>query len=182
MVKTVKKLLKESDDPYMALLTYRTTPFPWCGHSPAELLMGRKLRANLPLTKEQLCPRWPNLEEFKRQNKVFKSKQKRDFDRRHGVRPLPQIPNGTKAWDTSGDQPVSGRVVAPSKAPRSYIVETPCGQVRRNRRHLNVVPESTESDQGEINEREPDSPHPSPPRRIMTRSQTGTIVPRPDRF
>ena len=27
-VRTIKKLLKESDDPHMALLTYRTTPFP----------------------------------------------------------------------------------------------------------------------------------------------------------
>ena len=179
MVKTAKKLLKESDDPYMALLTYRTTPFPWCGHSPAELLMGRKLRANLPLTKEQLSPQWPDLEEFKRQNKAFKSKQKRDYDRRHSVRPLPQIPNGAKAWDTSGDQPVSGRVVAPTKAPRSYIVETPGGRVRRNRRHLNVEPEDTEGDQGE---KEPDPPDPSPPRRIVTRSRTGTVVPPPDCF
>lgn len=40
-VKTVKRLLKDSDDPYLSLLSYRTTPLPWCGISPAELLMGR---------------------------------------------------------------------------------------------------------------------------------------------
>ena len=34
-VKTVKKLLKETRDPHMALLTYRITPFPWCKRSPA---------------------------------------------------------------------------------------------------------------------------------------------------
>ena len=40
-VKTVKKLLKLSKDPYLALLNYRSTPLPWCGRSPGELLMGR---------------------------------------------------------------------------------------------------------------------------------------------
>ena len=42
-VKTVKALLKKYADLYLALLAYRATPFPWCGHSPAELLMGRQL-------------------------------------------------------------------------------------------------------------------------------------------
>ena len=141
-VRTIKRLLKELDDPLMALLTYRTTPFPWCGRSPVELLMGRQLRANLPLAKEQLCPQWPYLEEFKQRNMEFKSKQKRDYDRQHRVRPLPLIPYDAEVWDTSGDQPTSGRVVAPAGAPRSYIVDTPTGRVRRNRRHLNVNPES----------------------------------------
>ena len=40
-VQAVKRLLKQSDGPYMALLTYRTTPLPWCNFSPSELLMGR---------------------------------------------------------------------------------------------------------------------------------------------
>ena len=31
VVKTVKKLLKESSDQYLALLSYRATPLPWCG-------------------------------------------------------------------------------------------------------------------------------------------------------
>ena len=34
-VQTMKNLLRESTDPYMALLTYRSTPLPWCGLSPA---------------------------------------------------------------------------------------------------------------------------------------------------
>ena len=40
-VQTVKNLLKDAGDPYLALLTYWSTPLPWCGLSPAELLMGR---------------------------------------------------------------------------------------------------------------------------------------------
>ena len=42
-VRTVKGLLKQSADPYMALLSYRATPLPFCGLSPAELLMGRRI-------------------------------------------------------------------------------------------------------------------------------------------
>ena len=63
-VKTVKRLLNESKDPYMALLIYRTTPLPWCNLTPAELLMGRKLRTNLPQIQELLKPSWPYLEKF----------------------------------------------------------------------------------------------------------------------
>ena len=41
-VGTTKDMLKKAEDPYIALLTYRTTPLHKC-FSPAELLMGRKL-------------------------------------------------------------------------------------------------------------------------------------------
>ena len=104
-VKTIKKLLNESRDPHMALLTYWSTPSPWCGRSPAELLKGRQLRGNLPLTKEQLCPQWPYLKDFKQQNKRFKSKQKQDYDRRHRACPLLPIPNDSDMWDTAGVRP-----------------------------------------------------------------------------
>ena len=42
-VKTIKGLLKKSDDQYETLLAYRATPLS-NGYSPAEILMGRKLR------------------------------------------------------------------------------------------------------------------------------------------
>ena len=40
-VQTVKKLLKQAEDPWVALLNYRAAPLPWCNLSPAKLLMGR---------------------------------------------------------------------------------------------------------------------------------------------
>ena len=97
-VQTVK-LLKESSDPYMALLTYRSTPFPWCCLLPAELLMGRRLRANIPLLSEQL----EIFNEFRRKNHVFEDKQKRDFNRHHGTRSLSLLPDDTDVWITSGE-------------------------------------------------------------------------------
>jgi len=172
-VQTVKNLLKESKDPHMALLTYRSTPFPWCNLSPAELLMGRRLRANIPLLNDQLIPDWDFLEEFRSNNRIFKDRQKRDFDRRHRTRALPPIPDDSDVWITSGNQPVTGRVVSPASTPRSYVVETPTGQVRRNRQHLNRMPESHEPiDQTEHSTRDP----------IMTRTRTGTVIRPPDRL
>ncbi len=55
-VKTMKQLLEKSSDPFMALLSYRSTPLPWCGLSPAELSMGRKVRTNVPQTNKYLIP------------------------------------------------------------------------------------------------------------------------------
>ena len=171
-VQTVKKLLKESPDPHMALLTYRCTPFPWCGLSPAELLMGRRLHANIPLLDEQLTPDWKYLGEFRRKNHVFKERQKRNYDRHHGTRSLSPIPDDSGVWVTSTDQPVSGTVISPADTPRSYMVETPAGLLHRNRQHLNQVPKNEESSNQETFTREP----------IMTRSRTGTRIQPPDRF
>ena len=86
-VQTVKQLLKGSEDPFLALLAYRSTPLPWCGRTPAELLMGRNIRCQLPHTPETLLPKWPYLSEFRRKNDLFKTKQKTDyvFDTESGI-------------------------------------------------------------------------------------------------
>ena len=54
-VSTIKSLLQKSKDPYLAVLAYRSTPLEQ-GYSPAELLMSRKLRTNIPTVQEQLVP------------------------------------------------------------------------------------------------------------------------------
>ena len=141
-VQTVKNLLKDSTDHHMALLTYRSTPFPWCNLSPAKLLMGRRIRSNIPLIKDQLVPKWEFLEEFKNNNISVKENQKRVYDRRHRTKPLPVLSDHADVWITGDTQPISGRVNASGDTLRSYLVETPSGQVRRNRHHLNKVPET----------------------------------------
>lgn len=46
-VKIMKTILNKARDPYMSLLAHVTTPVD-CRYSPSELLMGRKLRTNVP--------------------------------------------------------------------------------------------------------------------------------------
>ena len=163
-VQTAKKLLKGSTDPYLSLLMYRTTPLPWCGLSPAELLMGRRLRSNIPQTIGTLTPQWPHLEDFRVANAELKQKQKSNYDSRHGARPLADIPNDTQVWVTTSGTQAPGQVTAHADTPRSYLVTTPTGVIRRNRTHLTVNPDTQSVDTPDDHDRSP----------IMTRSRTGS--------
>ena len=89
MVKTVKKLLKHAADPYKSVLSYRATPLPWCGLSPAELLMGRRIRTDIPQVKDNLVPKWEHIQKFKELDEKYKQSQKNNYDRHHRVRTLP---------------------------------------------------------------------------------------------
>ena len=79
MVQIIKRLLKHSVDLHLAVLSYRATPMLWCGLSPSELCMGRRIRTTILLVTKQLIPSWSYLPEFKKDNKKFKEKQKEDF-------------------------------------------------------------------------------------------------------
>ena len=92
MVKTVKKLLDKCTDPHQALLSYQSTPLAWCALSPAELLMGSRLHANIAILKSQLIPKWKYLDEFQNKNHSYKQKQKRNFDCHHGAHALTPFP------------------------------------------------------------------------------------------
>lgn len=171
-VQTAKRLLKNASDPNMALLAYRSTPLPWCGLSPAQLLMGRHIRSNIPQRTTEFIPDWSHLEEFRVQDNKQKQKQKANYDNRHGVRPLPDIPNNTAVWVTSDNaRRLSGHVASQADTPRSYLVQTPSGEIRRNRSHLIVQPHS-DSPPSQIQTRSP----------IMTRSRTGATICPPERL
>lgn len=170
-VKTIKNLLKESPDPCLALLSYRTTPLPWCGFSPAELSMGRRLRSDVPQVTDKLLLQWPYAKGVRQKDGELKAKQKANFDQRHRARPLPELPDDTDVWITTNGNPTPGRVIARADAPRSYIVETPSGQVRRNRIQLNAAPDP------------PNNNGATPSRsQIQTRSRTGTRINPPNRL
>ena len=66
-VKHAKRILRKAKDancdPYLPLLEYRNTPLP-CGYSPAQLLMGRRLRSVLPSSNQQLTPAQVNIEKY----------------------------------------------------------------------------------------------------------------------
>ena len=47
-VQTMVSIMRKAEDPYLALLEYRTTPIDGIGLSPAQMLMGRRLNSKIP--------------------------------------------------------------------------------------------------------------------------------------
>ena len=156
---------KESTDKHLALLSYRTTPLPWCGMSPAELSQGRRLRSDIPQPKDNLIPQWPFISDLQRKDREFKLRQKKNFDRRHRVRPLPDIPEETDVWINTHGHQSQGQIRNRANAPRSYVIDTPTGTIRRNRSQLNIIPDQR-TPSSSMSSREP----------ILTRSRTGTTI------
>ena len=138
--------------------------------------MGRQIRSDLPQTREKLTPQWPYLSDFRARNHEFKERQKRDFDQRHRTRELPDLPDDTAVYVTTDGQPTTGRIVRSANAPRSYIVDTPSGSIRRNRSQLNAVPD-TQSNTPSTGQTTTRSRSP-----IRTRSRTGTRIAPPERL
>ena len=174
MVRTVKGLLEHTSDPYKALLSYRATPHPWCGLSPAELLMGRRIRTDTPKVKTNFIPQWSYIDNFKNLYQKVKLAQRDNYNSCHRVRELQQLPEGQTVWVETWGQQTPGRVVQAANIPRSYTVETPTGQVRRNRTHLRIsteVPMSTAEEES-----------PTTPNRPVTCTQSGTVIQPPDRL
>ena len=78
---------------------------------------------------------------------------------------------------TTDQQNVPGRVLQPACTPRSYIIETPSGDIRRNHSQLNIVPEPIATpnaiqDSSEVTGSRPTSVQVEP-KRITTRPITG---------
>ena len=144
-VQTAKKILSQQD-PWLGLLAYRSTPLKATGYSPSQLLMGRRLKTTVPFLPSTLKPKWPASKEVKRRDASAKQDCARQYDRRHGVRPLDPLTEGQQVLIRTDEEQRwrrSGTVVQPASAPRSYMVETDNGNtVRRNRRHLAAMPPS----------------------------------------
>ena len=92
-VKTVKGLLSKNSDPYLAMLCYRATPLE-NGFSPAELLMGRKIRTTLPVLPKMLNPELPNKLQLQAKEKAIKDRQRRNFNNRHRAKDLQPLERG----------------------------------------------------------------------------------------
>ena len=136
-VQTVKTLLKKGADPYQALLNYRNTPLERINLSPAQLLMGRRLKTTLPTTAALLRPQ--GAREIKHMLEKMKEKEKQQYDR-HCGRELPSLHTGDVIRMQHGKQWKAATVLYKHSSPRSYVVQAPDGtKYRRNRRHLHVT-------------------------------------------
>ena len=141
-VKQAKEILKQSDI-WLALLAYRSTPIPELGYSPAELAFNRRLRTTVPTLPETLNQPPIDKNAFRERDEQFKQRQKLNYDRHRGVKPLPVLRkdeqvliklDGEKSWHTPA------RIVD-QYSPRSYTVQTNDGRrLRRNRKFLQQTP------------------------------------------
>lgn len=125
-------LLKKNADPNIGLLIYRSTPLE-CGKSPAELLFGRRIRTNLPQLESLLKPSWITPSTISKMQGL-KNRQKANFDKHHGARPLRPLADGQTVWVT--DRQEYGVIAGKAPQPRSYLVRTQRGEFRRNRSFL----------------------------------------------
>ena len=148
-VRTAKGILSQ-EDPQLALLIYRSTPIPELGASPAEMALGRRIRTNLPTIPRQLDMPVVDEQQLRKLDSAFKKKQKLNHDRHRGAKSLPDLKpgdpvmiklDGEKSWLKPGR-------VRETCAPRSYIIDTDKGCLRRNRRHLQSRPEDQTYDFG----------------------------------
>lgn len=147
-VRTAKDILKQ-DKPIAALMMYRATPIPSLGASPAEMALGRKIRTFTPMLSRNLKPKTLDHEMLKAKDEQAKSTQKFNYDRHHGAAALKDLQSGDKVFvkldnDKSGWSQQAQVLNKYNQAPRSYVLQTPRGQIRRNRKHLRLAPSEDE--------------------------------------
>uniref|UniRef100_A0A3Q2U3D0 Integrase catalytic domain-containing protein n=1 Tax=Fundulus heteroclitus TaxID=8078 RepID=A0A3Q2U3D0_FUNHE len=184
---TVKNLFKKASDPYRALLAYRATPLS-NGYSPAELLMGRRLRTTLPILPERLQPVLPDLQVLRQTERKKRWADAKCFNSRNRARDLGKLSPGDNVW--IADAAEQGKVSSVHSSPRSYLVMGPQGTLRRNRCHLIPMPESgSECEQQQEQPPEADSGVENPPPATesvnapdIMRLRSGREIKKPDRL
>ena len=147
-VRIVKNLLEKGDDPYIALMAYRSTPLE-NGYSPSELLMGRKLRTTIPMITEQLLPSIPSKFLVKGKEVKIRDRQQKNFNKYHHASPLKLLKSGDLVYIPDNER--QGTIIEESST-RSYTVQTPEGTYRRNRRHLVPLPTTENDTEAEAND------------------------------
>ena len=135
-VKIVKSMMKKCTDLQLALLLYRNTPQEGHTLSPAQRCMGRRTRLNIPQTKELLVPDKAASSLVQTEIALKREKAKRFYDRNAGD-DHPDIPIGDYVYGKPRPQQRSsawqyGQIIG-KPSPRSYVLSTPSGTVRRNR-------------------------------------------------
>ena len=136
-VQTIKRLFRKAKESNtstdIALLEYRNTPISGMALSPAQLLMSRRLRSNLPMTETLL---FSQVSETAREQ-LQKRQQKQVQYYNRGTRPLPPLSQGDAVRYKTGSKWQPAVIVSKHTAPRSYNIQTASGNIiRRNRRHL----------------------------------------------
>ena len=88
----MSKRILEQEDPFLAPMTYRSTPVPSTGKTPSELIIGRLIRTTIPTMVKVLEPKLPTPAAVTKADAKAKKGYKESFDRRNDTREL-QISN-----------------------------------------------------------------------------------------
>ena len=176
-VQTVKNILKKEKETEKALLAYRTTPLR-SGFSPAELLMGRKLRTTVPTFHENLIPKWPDMDKLQKSENIQRQQQQQQhFNVKHRAKLSPPLSAGAEVKIANYDD--TGVVQGKTNSPRQYVVQTPTSTLRRNWVHLVPLPDSNPSESSQVSEdRKEGNPE---PRTVVQERSPLNILSRPKR-
>lgn len=150
IVQTVKNTLPKCDegreDPYLGILSYRTTPVDHQLKSPAELLHNREFRTTLPIAQRALLTGFDRNQVKESLNE--RQKQQAQYYKRSAGAPLPPLHDGqhirlydshTKTW-----QP--GTVQGQTCAPRSHTVKSSTTGTVYRRTRSQLKPDTAFSD------------------------------------
>ena len=140
-VRTAKGILKQ-DDIFLALLTYRSTPIPDLGVSPAELVMGRKLHISLPTLPSTLMPHTSTYDQARKSDHAFKEHQKQSYHHHHDTQPLSELHPGDPVLLKKRMARRSGSDQQKWCVSRATLLPpTPNGrELKRNRKHIRMRP------------------------------------------
>ncbi|XP_028514512.1 uncharacterized protein K02A2.6 [Exaiptasia diaphana] len=139
-VQTAKRILKKAaadhKDPFEGLLKYRNTPFDDLGVSPAQLLMSRRTRTQLPTHRRLLLPQPVDPNQVVKTLKHRQSVSRGYYDGHS--RDLPPLQVGDKVRIRPNRETEWRKAEV---LPRSYLVGDERGRVyRRNRRQIIATP------------------------------------------
>ena len=148
-VKIVKSLMKKSSDWQLAILHYRNTPQQGHTLAPAQRSMSRRLRSTLPVAKKLLVPSAATPDLVKAQIEHKRLRAKMNYDKSVSAHEPPSVEVGDYVYakpppQKRGGPWTYGRVIDAPR-PRSYVIESKTGTLRRNRSHINPAPLSVQT-------------------------------------
>ena len=134
-IQTIKSIFKNADyeikDPYLLLLEFRNTPVCGLPYSPAQIFMSKRLHSKLPCARKLLEPCVVDITD---PLSSVQSRQQYYYNR--GTKPLSPLKKGEKVYRKQRNRRDQAVIVDRDVNPRSYVVQSEHGLVRRNRRHL----------------------------------------------
>lgn len=184
-VQTAKSIIikakEDGTDPYLGLLNYRNTPRDAIVGSPAQRLLGRRTRTQLPTSESLLSFKPLNPADVQVRLEQYRKQQKKFYDR--NARHLEVLKEGDVVRMKT-DKGFQKRAIVKEtlQQPRSYLVKSNGTLYRRNRNHLLKVNEEIKRTEETARNRceEKQTENNSEDAEVCTRY--GRIVKKPVRF